>query len=190
MTVVAPGSAEEVRQLLPQILHLPGPCYLRIGGFGEPDYPAAEAAVLGRARLLQGGEDLAVLSTGSMAGVVAQALVRLAAEGCRPIAYQVHTVKPLDTAVLERLARAVRAIVVVEEHVPGGGLAAAVSAWEAAQQEDAPRVVRVGPLDRLALGNLSLAELRRRMAYDADAVAAACWRALGNRCVPAACTVA
>lgn len=185
MTVVAPGNGAEVAQLLPQILALPGPCYLRIGGFGEPDYAAAEPATLGRARLLQAGEDLALVSTGSMAGVVGEALAALAAEGCTPVAYQMHTVKPLDTAALDRIAGAVQSIVVVEEHVPAGGLAAAVQAWAAARGR-APRVIRMGPPDRLALGNLAPAALRRRLAYDAEAVAAACRTALRPRRAPAA----
>ena len=34
MTVVAPGDPGEVRALLPQLLELPGPSYIRIGKFG------------------------------------------------------------------------------------------------------------------------------------------------------------
>ncbi|HSB68401.1 MAG TPA: transketolase C-terminal domain-containing protein [Candidatus Methylomirabilis sp.] len=180
MTVVAPGSGEELSQLLPQIFRLAGPCYLRIGGFGEPAHPAQEAATLGRARTLRDGEELAVVSTGSMASVVIQALDVLCLEGFHPAAIQMHTVKPLDTAALDRLAGRVRTLVVVEEHVPAGGLAAAVDRW-AAGRGRSPHLVRLGPSDTLALGNLHLDELRRRMGYDAQAIAAACREALRRR---------
>ena len=43
--------------------------------------------------------------------------------------YQFHTVKPLDTATLDVIASKVRKIVVVEEHVPAGGLSSAVGNW-------------------------------------------------------------
>jgi len=173
MTVVAPGSGEEVEHLVPQLLRLPGPCYLRIGGFGEPAYPAAEAAILGRARLLRHGEDVGVLTTGTLAHAALQALEPLAAKGLYPAVYQIHTVKPLDLTGLTRLARRVRTLVVVEEHVPSGGLAAAVERW-AVSQADPPRLLRLGPPDELALGNPAITTLRRRCGYDTEGIRRAC----------------
>ena len=38
MTVVAPGNVQEVRDLLPQVMQLPGPAYFRIGRGKEPSY--------------------------------------------------------------------------------------------------------------------------------------------------------
>jgi transketolase len=175
MTVVAPGNGSELSQLLPAILRLPGPCYLRIGGFGEPEYPAEREAVLGQARLLQDGEGIAVISCGSIASVVCEAAALLGQEGIRPIVLQIHTVKPLDTATLDQLAPRVHTIIVVEEHFPTGGLASAVEQW-AIRHPAAPQVKRLGPPDRLALGNLALPELRRRMGYDAIAIVECCRR--------------
>jgi len=177
MTVVAPGSGEELADLLPQIFRLSGPCYLRIGGFGEPAYPCAEPATLERARLLREGEDLALLTTGTLAGVALQALDVLAREGIRPIAYQVHTVKPLDLATLDGLAGRVRTLVIAEEHVPTGGLSAGVAHW-ATGRPDAPQVLRVGPPDALALGNPTLGRLRREVGCDVDGLVRACRQAL------------
>jgi len=181
MTVVAPGDPVEVAQLMPEVLRLPGPAYVRIGGFGEPSLIAAEPPALGRARLVRRGDRVAVLSTGTMGSVVLQALDGLATEGIYPLAYQVHTVKPLDVATLEAVTERVHTILVVEEHVPSGGLAAAIQSWRA--ERDAPlRLLRVGPPDALALGNLKLPELRRRFAYSADAVTDRCREAWRREC--------
>jgi transketolase len=173
MTVVAPGDPDEVGCLLPDILRLPGPAYVRIGGFGEPNLHAVEPAVLGRGRLLRNGERVAVLSTGTMAAVVLKALDMVVSEGIRPIAYQVHTVKPVDAAMLDAACERAHTIVVVEEHVPSGGLTTAVQQWQRTRQAPV-RILRLGPPDQLALGHLRLPELRRRFACDADAVAACC----------------
>jgi len=180
MTVVAPGDAHEVTELLPQLLQLGGPSYIRIGRYGEATYQADAPVELGRARLLRPGEQVALISTGDLASVTLQAARQLGAEGIHPVVYQMHTVKPLDTATLDELVGRVETLIVVEEHGPLGGLATAVGTWRAARRE-APRVVRLGPPDALALGSLDRETLRHRWEYDADAIAQACRAAWSGR---------
>lgn len=173
MTVVAPGDPNEVVQLLPQVLQLPGPSYFRIGRYGEPSYHADDAAVLGRARLLRDGGRVAVVSTGDMASAVLEALEKLKSDYIFPIVYQMHTVKPLDTATLDLLADRVDTIITVEEHVPSGGLGAAMNEWRVTR-EKGPKLIRLGATDALALGNLKRDDLRRRLKYDTDSIYRAC----------------
>jgi transketolase len=180
MTVVAPGDPGEFRQLFPQLLQLNGPSYIRVGKYGEPAYSAPEDAVLGRARLLRDGRNLAILTTGGVAVEALQAADRLAAEGAGPLVYQMHTIKPLDTATLDRIGARVDTLVVVEEHLPVGGLAAAVYAWQATRRV-APRVVRLGPPHSLLLGSPSQQEVRRRLGYDADAIYETCRQVIRER---------
>jgi transketolase len=176
MTVVAPGDPNEVAQLLPQILQLPGPSYLRIGKFGEPSYNVDEPAILGRARLLKDGERVAVVSTGDMASLVLEVLETLRTNGIFPIAYQMHTVKPLDTATLDLLAERVETIIVIEEHVPFGGLGATVGLWRATHEEG-PKVIRIGAPDRVVLGNPKRDDLWHCLKYDAQSIYKACYSA-------------
>lgn len=173
MTVVAPGDPNEVAQLFPQLFNLPGPSYFTVGRFGEPSYEASEPAILGRARLLRKGEQIAVIGTGEIANEILKALKQLELEKIFPVAYQMHTVKPLDTDTLDILSKEFHTLIVVEEHVPNGGLWAAINAWRASH-EKATRLLRLGPPDSFALGNLKQNELRRRLNYDANAIANTC----------------
>ena len=173
MTVVAPGDPNEVVQLFPQLFNLPGPSYFTVGRFGEQSYEASEPAILGRARLLRRGEQIAVIGTGEIANEVLKAVKLLESEKIFPAAYQMHTVKPLDTNTLNSLAKEVHTMVVVEEHVPNGGLWAAMSTWHAST-ETTPKLIRLGPPDSFALGNLRQDELRRRLNFDANAIANTC----------------
>jgi transketolase C-terminal domain/subunit len=144
-----------------------------VGRFGEPRYDAEEAPVLGKARLLRNGEQIAILTTGDMAAIALDAVELLRLDGIRPIVYQIHTVKPLDTQTLDQLAEKVGTFIVAEEQTPIGGLAAAVNNWRASW--DGPiRIVRVGPPDAFALGNLERDVLRSRHNYDAASIAKAC----------------
>ena len=179
MTVTAPGSPEEVAELMPQLLSIPGPSYLRIGKFGERNYAAAEPVRLGKARLVRDGSGIAVVTTGDLAVEAVEAADRLAADGIKPMVCQMHTVKPLDTAALENMAARASVMIVVEEHVPCGGLFSAISRWQA-ERTGGARLVRLGPADGLVLGNPERDELRRQQGFDAAAIERACraaWQA-------------
>jgi transketolase C-terminal domain/subunit len=110
---------------------------------------------------------------GEVAGEVLAAHQQLGADGIRPAVYQFHTVKPLDTATLDRLAAEVEHLVVVEEHSPQGGLFSAVAGW-AATAVKRPRITRLGAPDAFALGNLTREGFRRQFGFDAAAIASAC----------------
>ena len=173
MTVVAPGDPNEVTQLLPQLLKLKGPSYFRVGKYGEPAYHAEAATVLGHGRMLRAGKEIALVCTGQIASVVVDTVDALKAEGITPAVYQFHTVQPLDTGLLDSLAERFHTIVVVEEHLPVGGLAASVNAWRA-PRPSGPRIVRLGPPHALVLGNPTVNEMRSRLGFDAAAISETC----------------
>jgi len=175
MTVVAPGDPHEITQLLPQLLKLKGPSYLRIGKYGEPAYQAEAKVILGHGRVLREGQEVALVCTGQIASTVVQAVDSLKAEGITPAVYQFHTVQPLDLSLLDSISERVHTIVVVEEHLPVGGLSAAVSAWRALR-ENGPRMVRLGPPHALVLGNPTVNEMRQRMGIDSAAISETCRR--------------
>lgn len=171
MTVVAPADPVEVAELLPQIFRLPGPAYLRVGKYGEPTVEAKEAPILGRARCLRDGERIAIITTGDLAGKAADAVGALGADGIHPMLYQMHTVKPLDTATLDLLAGRVKCFLIIEEHVPVGGLWTAICNWYASDGHDGLRLRRIGAPDAHILGSPSREELQRRIGCDADSIA-------------------
>lgn len=174
MTVIAPGDPGEVRELLPQMLNLSGPSYIRIGKFGEPEYQSPSPIAIGKARCLREGEQLAIVTTGEMASIALRAVEILNKSGAFPMLYQFHTVKPLDTITLANIVHAVRAIVVVEESAPIGGLAASLTQWVHAQNYHPLQIIRLGPPDAWALGNCSRETLRHSYGYDQTAIVQKC----------------
>jgi transketolase C-terminal domain/subunit len=149
-----------------------------VGRFGEPAYEAEEAAILGKARLIREGQSVAVITTGELANEANKASEILGQEGIFPVVYQMHTIKPLDIETLNRLNNKVHTIIIVEEHVPMGGVWSAVCMWHSLM-EKGPRLMRLGAPDTYALENLKLGDLRRRFQIDADSIAKACrqaWR--------------
>ena len=101
-----------------------GPVYLRIGKAGEPDLTrSAEPWRFGKLRYLRRGEDVCILSYGVITKMAMDLADRLASQGKSVSVVSAHTVKPLDReGIIEALQRH-RQVIVIEEHVPQGGLA-------------------------------------------------------------------
>jgi transketolase len=115
-----------------------GPVYLRIGKAGEPKLTqnAAEPFVFGKLRYLRRGTDVCILSYGVIMKMAAQVAERLQAAGKSVSLVSCHTVKPLDHAGIERALGTHKQVIVIEEHVPQGGLAPQTKqiAWDSRAQ--------------------------------------------------------
>lgn len=176
MTVVAPCSPGEIEALLPQVLKLDGPAYMRIGKFGEPEVRGGEPPVLGKGRPLAQGERVAIVTTGEQAFAAQEAVAELRKEGISPSLCHFHTVKPLDIAALEQISAKARVIIAVEESTPMGGFASAVAGWLASAGRG-QRLVRLGPPDGFLHGNPARAGIAARYGYDKAGIKEACKRA-------------
>jgi len=73
------------------------------------------------------GSDLTIVACGVMVYEALRARETLAPRGISARVVDLHTVKPLDAALLERCARETGAIVTAEEHQVNGGLGGAVA---------------------------------------------------------------
>jgi 1-deoxy-D-xylulose-5-phosphate synthase len=129
MTVMAPSSQAELQRMLATALALDGPAALRYPrGLAAPCTPLAEIAPLevGRGAVLQEGADVALVGVGTGVAIAREAAELLRLEGITPTVVDARFVKPLDTALLERLAADHRRLVTVEENALPGGFGSAV----------------------------------------------------------------
>jgi transketolase len=169
MTVVVPGGPDELRELMPQMLKLRGPSYLRVGKFGEPEIGHDSAITLGKARKLIDGEKIAVITSGDIVSGIYPKMQEMKKAGLNPALYHFHTVKPADRDSFSEIAKSFEIAVVIEESIPQGGLYHEICAWKA--EADAPlRVIRRGAPDEYILGNPCREELRKRIGVDAESL--------------------
>lgn len=128
MTVLAPADAPEMRRLMLCVRDHQGPVYIRLGKGNEPEItPNAAEAAIGKAVPVREGADALIITTGVTLHAAVPAADMLAREGCRAGILHCPTVKPLDSETLAASIECVPAVVVVEEHVPAGGLGSAVA---------------------------------------------------------------
>lgn len=79
------------------------------------------AVEMGKSEVLHSGCKVAVLALGSMVEICAEVCSELQKEGIDSTFVNVRFVKPLDTALLDQLARNHSLVVTVEENVQNGG---------------------------------------------------------------------
>jgi len=105
-----------------------GPVYLR---FGREDVPVVTTKetpfTFGKGEVFAEGKDLTIIACGVMVYEALRARETLAQSKISARVVDLHTVKPLDRALIERCARETGAIVTAEEHQVNGGLGGAVS---------------------------------------------------------------
>lgn len=111
-----------------------GPIYLKLGKVGEKTVTAdaAEPFIFGKLRYLQKGRDTAILTYGPLITQALEVAARLEARGESVSVVSVHTLKPLDTGGIAAALATHARVIVMEENVPHGALAARVKAiaWD------------------------------------------------------------
>ena len=128
MTVVAAGDPIETEMATRALAAREGAAYLRLGRSGEPVVHSRSVDFqVGKAIRVADGDDVTLITTGTMLHATVQAARQLAQEGIAARIISMHTIKPLDTDALYEAARETRAIITVEEHSIVGGLGSAVA---------------------------------------------------------------
>jgi len=129
--VAAPADNFETEQATRLAAESNIPVYLR---FGKKPMPllkrdTEENFVFGKARVITEGKDAAVIACGETVYPAFQAAEKLKELGIQVTVVSMHTIKPLDTEILSRLAAECKAIITVEEHSVNGGLGEACASW-------------------------------------------------------------
>lgn len=173
LTVMAPKNDWELQEMLrTAVLECEGPCAIRYPkgtaytGLSEFRQPVT----VGKSEVLYEGRDVAILAVGSMVSTCKEVYDMLKSRGIEPTFVNVRFVKPLDTELLDTLAKTHSLFVTVEENVKNGGFGEHVSAYmEACQPEVSvmnlaiwDRFVEQGNIDslrvKIGLSSVEIAE--------------------------------
>ena len=148
MTIVVPSDCTEVAKATIALVNHNGPAYLRLVGEGfipivnPDDYDFT----IGKGIVKREGTDVLMIANGTMVNQSLKVAVEIEKDGISTEVINMHTVKPLDTDLInDRLANK-RLIVTVEEGQINGGLGSAVAEY-LASIGDAPKLLRLGVKD-------------------------------------------
>lgn len=129
MIVIAPADGMEIVKTIHAVAEIDSPVYVRLTGTLNQKiiYTQDYDFQIGKAVVLQEGEDVGIIANGTMVEHALAAAQLLLQEGISCEVANMHTVKPLDEEYIKRLNDKVKLIVTMEEHSIIGGLGGAVA---------------------------------------------------------------
>ena len=149
MTVMHPSDDLSATVLTEQLLEHPNPSYTRTARNKTPRIyteDSVKALQIGKGSILTEGDDVAIIAIGVMVNKALRAAELLRSDGINATVVDMHTIKPMDTELLDALSNTVSGIVTVEDHSVIGGLGSAVSEY---LSETSPiKIHKIGVNDR------------------------------------------
>ena len=128
MTVIQPCDDIETKQVIKAISKINGPCYVRLGRSAVDTVNTEDYVFeLGKGSVLRKGKDITLVATGMMVQQALLAANTLSEQGIEVNVINIHTIKPLDEALILEYAKQPKLIVTCEEHSKFGGLGSAVA---------------------------------------------------------------
>ena len=169
MVVINPADDVEARAAVYAAYEHEGPVYMRFGRLAVPvinDHPDYKFEI-GKGITLKDGKDMTIIATGLCVSESLEAAKLLAADGIDARVINIHTIKPLDEALVVKAAKETGRIFTVEEHSIIGGLGSAVCDTLAAQAPT--KVTKIGVEDTYGESGPAV-ELIHKYGLDAEGI--------------------
>jgi len=129
IAIIVPADNFETREAIKLAAEMQHPVYIRLGKRAiEQLHLPNTVFKVGKAIIIREGDEVAFIATGE---TVVQALLAaelLEQKGISSRVISMHTIKPLDEAIVIETAKRCKAIITVEEHLVYGGLGEACAA--------------------------------------------------------------
>ena len=118
---------------------------------------------------MKDGSDVAVISIGTIASEVKEAIKLAENEGVSIAHYDAIFLKPIDEEMLHEIGRMNRPVITVEDASVIGGLGSAVAEWMA-DNGYSPRIIRIGVPDNFVHQG-TVAQLKKLCHLDPQSIA-------------------
>ena len=123
MTVIVPCDYQQNIQATVAAAKHVGPTYLRFGRPKRPVFTTPDMEfVIGKAQLLNEGNDVSIFATGHLVWEALVACEKLEERGISAEVINIHTIKPLDVEAIIKSVMKTGCAVTAEEHQLNGGL--------------------------------------------------------------------
>lgn len=128
MVVLSPCDSNQARKMARMMYDHKGPCYIRTSREPVENITSLDHEIeLGKADVLEKGEDLTIVATGMMSVLAHRALSILKEKEISATLINIHTIKPLDSgAIIENVRKTHGRVLICEEANYIGGLTEAV----------------------------------------------------------------
>jgi transketolase len=143
LTVVSPADCVEIVKTVYAAAEYEGPMYIRLTGEANNPivYKEDYNFEIGKAITLREGSEVTIIANGTMVYESLEASKILELEGLCAKVVNMHTIKPLDTSVIDKAAVSSKLIVSVEEHSVIGGLGGGIAEYKTTLDSAPPQLI-------------------------------------------------
>ena len=127
MTICAPGDNFEMEKITEWTAKTSNSTYIRIGRHNHGILNHNKTIEIGKASIIEQGEEIALLAVGNMLPIAKEYSDFLKSQSKHPLLASIHTVKPIDKEFILHLIYNNFKIITFEEHTIIGGLGSAVA---------------------------------------------------------------
>lgn len=169
MVVLNPADDVEAKAAVEAAYLHDGPVYLRFGRLPVPviNDTANYKFEIGKGIVLKEGKDVSIIATGLCVSEALKAAEALEADGISAQVINIHTIKPLDEALIIEAAQKTGKVVTVEEHSIVGGLGGAVA--EVLSEKAPTPLLRIGIQDVFGESGAAI-ELIKKYGLDSESI--------------------
>ncbi len=142
LTILSPADGAETAKATAAALKHPQSVYLRLTGGANAEivYTEDYNFEIGKGIVLKDGEDIAIFASGTMVAKALEAAHKIEQFGKSCSVINMHTIKPIDAALISDTCKKVNLIVSVEEHSVIGGLGSAIAEASASIANKPPHI--------------------------------------------------
>ncbi len=142
LVILSPADAFESVKAAQAAIECTRPMYIRLTGKVNTPmiYKEDYEFELGKAVVLREGTDVAIFTSGVITANAIKAAKLLEENGISTAVINMHTIKPLDTEILDSYAHSAKLWVSLEEHNIVGGLGSAIAEYKATMKQSPPQL--------------------------------------------------
>lgn len=169
MVVINPSDDIEAQAAVKAAYEHQGPVYMRFGRLAVPVFNNEESYKfeIGKGIVLKEGSDVTIFATGLCVYETLEAANMLEADGIHAEVINIHTIKPIDEALVAASAKKTGKVVTVEEHSVIGGLGSAVA--DVLVEKAPTQMMKIGINDVFGESGPAL-ELIKKYGLDAESI--------------------
>jgi len=132
MAVIHPADDLSAEELTVQLLDYSNPSYMRTARNKTPRIYNEETVSdlqIGKGSKIRDGDDVCIVACGVMVNEAMSAAKKLSSEGISASVVDMHTIKPLDTELIDECVKQCGCLVTAEDHSIIGGLGGAIAEY-------------------------------------------------------------
>jgi len=172
LNIIVPADQQELGVLLPQIIKMNKPTFLRLGKKNEKAvYKLKKCnSKIGIASQIEKGSKICILGYGNILSSCVDLLKDLKKNKINPSIYNFHTLKPLNKSQIIKILRKYKKILVIEEHYKHGGLYNLISEIKSSNKISKNIIISLNAGDNFIIGGGDLQNTHKKLGLDKDTI--------------------